>query len=146
RIILDSTARTPLTAQLIRTAREIPTLIATTSAAPASQQEALQATGCEVLALPAAEKRVSVAALLAELGRRRMTNVLIGGGAEVLGSFLDAGTIDEVHVFVAPLLVGGAEAHTPLTGQGVARIADGLRLARWDVEMCEGDVYLHGYR
>src|SRR5262245_22463526 len=112
RVILDSAARTPLTSQLSHTARETPTLIVSTSAAPASQQEALQAAGCEILTLPAVEKRVSIAALLAELGRRQMTNVLIEGGAEVLGSFLDADAIDEVHVFVAPLLVGGAEAHT----------------------------------
>jgi diaminohydroxyphosphoribosylaminopyrimidine deaminase/5-amino-6-(5-phosphoribosylamino)uracil reductase len=146
RIILDSTARTPLTAQLVRSARETPTLIATTSAAPMPHRDALQAAGCEVLALPASPTRVSVAALLAELGRRQMTNLLIEGGAEVLGSFLDTGAIDEVHVFVAPLLLGGAEARTPLAGQGVARIADGLRLARWEVEMCDGDVYLHGWK
>src|SRR5262245_52005653 len=88
RVILDSAARTPLTSQLSHTARETPTLIVSTSAAPASQQEALQAAGCEILTLPAVEKRVSIAALLAELGRRQMTNVLIEGGAEVLGSFL----------------------------------------------------------
>src|SRR5262249_31016088 len=144
RIILDSTARTPLTAQLVQTAREVPTLIATISAASALQQEALQAAGCEVLALPAAEKRVAVAALLAELGRRRMTNVLIEGGAEVLGSFLDAGAIDEGHVFVAPLLVGGAEARTPLAGEGGAGIAGRRGRGGWGGGGGGGERCLHG--
>src|SRR5205807_60402 len=83
--------------------------------------------------------------LLNELGRRRMTNVLVEGGAGVLGSFLDAGEVDEVHVFLAPRLVGGAEARTAAAGQGVARIAEGLVLADWEIETVEGDAYLHGW-
>ncbi len=85
-------------------------------------------------------------ALLAELGRRRMTNVLVEGGAGVLGAFLDAGVIDEVHVFIAPLLAGGAEARTAIGGKGVEKIAEALRLAEMRVEVIEGDVLVHGWR
>jgi diaminohydroxyphosphoribosylaminopyrimidine deaminase/5-amino-6-(5-phosphoribosylamino)uracil reductase len=135
RIVLDHHGRTPPTSQLARTARESPTWVVTASE-PAPQ---LRALGCEVHTLP------DVGALLDEMGRRRMTNVLIEGGSGVFGSFLDIREIDEVHVFIAPRLVGGDDAKTPIGGNGVKKIADALALAEWQVEMIEGDVYLHGW-
>jgi diaminohydroxyphosphoribosylaminopyrimidine deaminase/5-amino-6-(5-phosphoribosylamino)uracil reductase len=146
RIVLDSRCRLPPTSCLARTAREAPTLVATTGAAPGDAAAELQRLGCEVLQLPAVDGKPDVAALLAELGRRRFTNVLVEGGGGVFGSFFDAAAIDEVHVFVAPLLVGGSEAPTPVGGLGAARLADALRLAEWRVERVEADVYLHGWR
>jgi diaminohydroxyphosphoribosylaminopyrimidine deaminase/5-amino-6-(5-phosphoribosylamino)uracil reductase len=99
----------------------------------------------EVLSLPAGDRVGGVLALLDELGRRRFTNVLVEGGSGVLGSFLDAGEIDEVHVFVAARLAGGAAALTPVGGQGVARMADAVRLTGWEIEQIEGDLYIHGW-
>jgi diaminohydroxyphosphoribosylaminopyrimidine deaminase/5-amino-6-(5-phosphoribosylamino)uracil reductase len=99
-----------------------------------------------VLRLPATDGRPDVGALLAELGRRQVTNVLVEGGGTVHGSFLDAGAVDEVHVFVAPRLVGGAAARTPVAGRGAATIAEALTLARWEVTAVEGDTHLHGWR
>ncbi len=96
--------------------------------------------------LPEERGRVGLGALLDELGRRRMTNVLVEGGSAVLGSFLDARAIDEVHVFVAPRLVGGAKALAPVGGIGVERIAEAMTLAEWRVEVIEGNVLLQGWR
>jgi diaminohydroxyphosphoribosylaminopyrimidine deaminase/5-amino-6-(5-phosphoribosylamino)uracil reductase len=135
RVVLDHQGRTPTTSQLARTARETPTWIVT-AGEPAPELTAL---GCEVLAVP------DVPALLDEMGRRRMTNVLVEGGGGVLGSFLEAGEIDEVHAFIAPRLAGGAEAKTPIGGRGVEKMADALALAEWRVAMIDGDVYLHGW-
>ena len=120
--------------------------MAATAAAPPERVAALRACGCEVLTTPAAGGRVDVAALLAELGRRRFTNLLVEGGGGALGAFLDADAIDEVHVYIAPLLAGGAAARTPIAGVGVEKIADALRLAEMRVEVVEGDVVLHGWR
>lgn len=140
RVVLDSQARLPRSSRLAQTARDVPVIIAT-AGAPA---EALAALGCEALPLPARDGRPSVTALLDELGRRRMTNVLVEGGAGVLGSFLDAGEADEAHVFVAPVLVGGEQARTPVGGHGVERLAEALRLVEWGTEALDGDLYLHG--
>ena len=90
--------------------------------------------------------QTDVKALLAELGRRRFTNVLVEGGGGVLGAFLDAGAIDEVHVFIAPRLAGGAEARTPFGGKGVDKIAEALALTEMHVEDIEGDLLVHGRR
>ena len=145
RVVLDSHGRLPLTSTLVRTAREVPTVVATAASPPAQVAE-LRAAGCEVLTLPATDGRPGVDALLAELGKRRMTNVLVEGGAAVLGSFLDAGAVDEVHVFIAPRLAGGAGALTPIGGRGVEKIAQALTLAECRVEMIDGNVYVHGWR
>ena len=74
-----------------------------------------------------------------------MTNVLIEGGSEVLGSFLDAKSIDEVHAFIAPRLAGGADAKSPVGGRGVAKIAEALRLATWQIEHVGDDLLFHGW-
>jgi diaminohydroxyphosphoribosylaminopyrimidine deaminase/5-amino-6-(5-phosphoribosylamino)uracil reductase len=98
-----------------------------------------------VLSFPTdADNKLSVPALLDELGRRRMTNLLVEGGAAVLGSFLDARALDEVHVFIAPRLIGGAGARSPVGGAGVEKVAEALKLTHWNVEHLAGDVYLHG--
>lgn len=145
RVVLDSQARTSPDSQLVKTAHNVPTLVATTPAAPAARVDALRSAGCEVLVLTESKDRVSVTGLLQELGRRRFTNVLVEGGGETLGSFLDAGAIDEVHAFIAPQLVGGAAARTPIAGLGVADLSLALRLARCEVETLGQDVLIHGW-
>jgi diaminohydroxyphosphoribosylaminopyrimidine deaminase/5-amino-6-(5-phosphoribosylamino)uracil reductase len=81
--------------------------------------------------------------MLAELGRRRMTNVLIEGGAITLGAVLDAGAADEFHVFVAPKIIGGSAAPAPVGGTGIERLADALGMAEFTAMPSGDDVYLH---
>jgi diaminohydroxyphosphoribosylaminopyrimidine deaminase/5-amino-6-(5-phosphoribosylamino)uracil reductase len=143
RIILDSQGRLPNDCQLAQTARQTPVLVVTANLLPANRMAELQALGCEALSLPSAS-RPGVGALLDELGRRRMTNILVEGGSEVLGSFLDARAMDEVHVFVAPRLVGGALARTPVASVGVGKIAQSLLLPEWHVERVGDNILVHG--
>jgi diaminohydroxyphosphoribosylaminopyrimidine deaminase/5-amino-6-(5-phosphoribosylamino)uracil reductase len=141
RVVLDHRGRTPTTSKLAQSAGEIPTWIVT-DGEPAPQLAAL---GCTVLNLP------NVDALLDEMGRRRMTNVLVEGGPEVLGSFFDATAIDEFHVFIAPRLAGGAGAKSPIGGRGVEFMKEALPLGGWEVEkiqeveILQTDIYLHGW-
>jgi diaminohydroxyphosphoribosylaminopyrimidine deaminase/5-amino-6-(5-phosphoribosylamino)uracil reductase len=83
--------------------------------------------------------------VLADLGRRRFTNVLVEGGAGLLGSVMDAGAADEFHVFIAPKLIGGAAAPAPIGGTGVALLAEAPELAGVTVERSGADVYVHGF-
>jgi diaminohydroxyphosphoribosylaminopyrimidine deaminase/5-amino-6-(5-phosphoribosylamino)uracil reductase len=146
RVVLDSRARLPRDGQLVRTAREVPVLVVTSGAVDEGHADGLTALGCEWFAVPGAPGRPELPALIDELGRRRLTNILVEGGSEVLGSFLDAGEIDEVHAFVALRLAGGAGAKTPIGGRGVERIQEALGLTQWQVQMVEGDVYIHGWK
>lgn len=140
RIVLDSNGRLPPTSNLARTAKTIPTLIVTGDV-PSERVHALESLGCEVLRLTD-QGRPSLEALLIELGRRRMTNLLIEGGAAVLGAFIDAGEIDEFHIFIAPKIVGGATALSPVGGNGVGQMAEALALDSCTVENIEGDTYI----
>ena len=142
RVVLDRRGRLPLASRLVQTARQVPTLVVTSEQAPTLAP--LRAAGCEVLAV-SEDPRQQIAHLLDHLGRQRFTNLMVEGGAEVLGSFLDARAIDEVHVFIAPKLVGGSAAKTALGGQGFERIADALLVTDWTAEMIENDVYLRGW-
>jgi diaminohydroxyphosphoribosylaminopyrimidine deaminase/5-amino-6-(5-phosphoribosylamino)uracil reductase len=145
RIILDTSARLPVDARLARTAKTIPTLIVCSTAASPPQVKKLQEAGCEVLLLEPRGGRLRLTALLEELGRRRLTNLLVEGGSDVLGSFLDKGAIDEVHIDIAPLLIGGAQAKSCIGGLGVEAVAQALRLQDWRIDTNDGDIHVHGW-
>jgi diaminohydroxyphosphoribosylaminopyrimidine deaminase/5-amino-6-(5-phosphoribosylamino)uracil reductase len=156
RVVVDSHARLPLDSQLVRTAREGRVLVATTEQAPPARRAALAAEGVEVLVLPAESAaaepapglpgggRVDLPALLSALGARRMTNVLFEGGGGLLGTLHDRRLLDEVHVFIAPRLLGGAAALSPVLGLGVDHPSAGLTLDEPVVEVLDGDVYVRG--
>ena len=126
-------------------AQRIPTLLVTAASAPEEKLAPLRAAGCQILKGDG-DMVSRLDSLLTHLGRQQATNLLVEGGAQILGSFLDAGAIDEVHVFIAPRLIGGAEAKTPLAGRGADRIAEGLALCDMTMECVEGDIYLHGWK
>ena len=83
-------------------------------------------------------------AALLELGRRGMTNVLIEGGAAILGAFADLDLIDEVQVFIGSKLIGGQAAPGPLSGIGCNPLSQARRLDEVRVEVLDGDVSLSG--
>lgn len=147
RVVLDRQGRLPLQSQLVQSAGAIPLLIAVADGLESDKIHTLRTSGAEVIAVPVVPDngRLALEPVLDELGRRRLTNLLVEGGSEVLGSFLAAGAIDEVHVFLAPLLAGGRTAKTPIGGGGFDRIADALRLADWHCERIDKDLYLHGW-
>jgi len=136
RIVLSSDGNLPENCQLLRTSDQA-TVILT-----GSESRIQGAT--EILAVPIENGRASVTALLTELGRRRMTNVLVEGGAHTLGSFFDVGVVDEVHVFIAPGILAG-DGLSAIAGRELERINDALRIARWEHEVVGEDLYLHGW-
>jgi diaminohydroxyphosphoribosylaminopyrimidine deaminase/5-amino-6-(5-phosphoribosylamino)uracil reductase len=144
RVVLDTHASLGSESQLVRTARETPVMVAVGQDADAVQRQRLAEAGCEVFVCDGATHADRLAALLDELGRRRFTNVLVEGGGRLLGSLLDTGQIDEVHVFVAPRLLGGATALTAMAGNGIVHVSDALVLEAPEVRQVGSDVYLQG--
>ncbi len=145
RIVVDARGVLPVDSQLAHTAAESPVLLATTDRADAERLRALAARGVEPILFPtAAEGRVPLDALFAELGRRRMTNVLVEGGGRLLGSLFDSGLIDEVHVFIAPKLVGGGDAPTPLAGRGLDHIPKVSQIEAAEITPLGDNVYVRG--
>jgi diaminohydroxyphosphoribosylaminopyrimidine deaminase / 5-amino-6-(5-phosphoribosylamino)uracil reductase len=145
RIVADRRATLSSASQLVRTARLVPVMVAASTEATEADCRRLTDAGCEVLLCKGSSPEARLEALLEELGRRRMTNVLIEGGGQLLGSLLDASQIDEVHVFIAPKLIGGETAVAPIAGQGIPDIASAAALEGLEVEQLGSDIYLHGW-
>jgi|694.fasta_scaffold06978_12 diaminohydroxyphosphoribosylaminopyrimidine deaminase/5-amino-6-(5-phosphoribosylamino)uracil reductase len=144
RIVLDSMARLPLESRLVRTSHEIPVLVATGPTAPADRVRALEAAGCEVWRGAAATPQERLESLLAELGSRRLTNVLVEGGPTVLGSLADAHAIDEVWAFIAPRIIGGEASPSPIAGTGITALATAASIEIEHVEHPGGDLFVRG--
>lgn len=146
RIVVDSTASLSLNSQLVRTIGIAPLMVVCGEKADESSREQLRQAGAEVLVLPGetGSRRPDFRALLDELGRRSLTNILIEGGAGLLGSCFDQNLVDEVHVFVAPKLCGGADALSPVGGLGQDFIPRFAQVDPLHIEPLDGDVYIHG--
>jgi diaminohydroxyphosphoribosylaminopyrimidine deaminase/5-amino-6-(5-phosphoribosylamino)uracil reductase len=154
RIVVDSRASISSERRLVQTARDFPLLIAAGASAPQDNLDRLGAAGGEVIVCRSARDdssksnddhhSVPIGALLDELGRRRMTNVLVEGGGTLLGSFFDAGAVDEVHVFIAPKIIGGGRVTGPVKGHGVETIAAGLSLDDPQIRHIGDDLYISG--
>jgi diaminohydroxyphosphoribosylaminopyrimidine deaminase/5-amino-6-(5-phosphoribosylamino)uracil reductase len=145
RVVLDARARLPLTSKLVQTARATPLLVVAGPEAPQEALTRLENQGASTLRVAlAGPGRVDINGLLEHLGRERRTNILVEGGAEVLGALVDAQAIDEAHVFIAPLLLGGGRS--ALAGTGPERLADALRLTDAEVQAVGNDVYVRLHR
>ena len=142
RVVLDSAGRTPAEAMVL--APPARTLIATTERAPADWRAAVASRGAEPLLLPQEHGRVSLAALLDELGRRQVLTLLVEGGAAVHGAFFDAGLVDRVQAVIAPLVIGGVDAPGAVGGRGPARLAEAWRLIEPQVTHLGTDVAVSG--
>ena len=143
RVVLDSGARLTPSSRLAQTARDVPVIVATTERATPLKCDQLSRIGCEVVCFPGCG-RVPIGPLLDLLGRRGMTNVLVEGGGQVLGSFLDEGQVDAVDVFVAPILEGGDHARTGMRGRGLNIMRDAHRLRRVAFSEVGGDMRVCG--
>ncbi len=144
RVVVDSSGRTPPQAQVFHMPGQ--TLLATTQSLPEDRRKAFKERGAELLALPCREGVVDLGELLRALGQREVTSVLVEGGGTLLGSLFDLGLVDKVFAFIAPIIVGGREAATPIAGDGVAQIAQALRLSRVRVQRFGDDVLISGYK
>ena len=141
RVVCDTRLRTPVTAQVVRTAGEVPTLLAT-CCGEEERWVPYQAAGCEILRLPEREGHVDLGALLDELGRREVDGLLIEGGGALAWSALEQGLVQRVYAYVAPMLLGGAGAKTPVEGKGFPAPAQAVRLGAWEVTRLGGDLLL----
>jgi len=145
RVVVDSKARLPITAAMLRDTRLSPVLVACTEGAPADRVDALRQAGAEVLLLPSDAGRVDLGTLMDELGARSITSVLLEGGGELAEGLLRRGLVHKVLAFVAPIIVGGRTAPSPVGGEGSERLADVLRLSDLRVRRFGEDVAIEGY-
>jgi diaminohydroxyphosphoribosylaminopyrimidine deaminase/5-amino-6-(5-phosphoribosylamino)uracil reductase len=143
RVIIDGEGRTPLSAQVFKEPGK--TLLALGRKATPEEKAAFAQAGAEILELAATEGLVDLEKLMAALGEKEITSVLVEGGGILFGSLFDRGLVDKVIAFIAPVIIGGAEARTAVAGRGVELVADSLRLERVSVARLGDDLAVSGY-
>jgi len=129
RVVFDSEGRLPLDSQLVRGAPGLPLTVVVGRAASRLATDALEAAGADVIVATGENEPARVRSALDQLGQAGITSILLEGGPRLAGAFLDAGEVDEIRLFVAPVVVGGSNARDPLEGEGVERIADDVLIS-----------------
>ncbi len=142
RVVFDSLARLSPSSQLVSAALEIPLTVVVSRAAARADTDALEAAGVQVLVATGENEPARVRSALEQLGAIGVSSALLEGGPHLAGAFLDVGEIDEIRLFLAPLLLGGSAARDPLEGKGVERISEALRALTCECESVGEDLLI----
>ena len=142
RIICDSHLRIPMESQIVRSARDYPTIVACALADPGKKQQLTEA-GLQVLEFPGQDGRVDLQELMRYLGEeKQIDSILLEGGGELNDSMLRAGLVQEAKVFIAPKIFGSQQAASPVRGIGVETPAKAILMELKSTEAIEGDILL----
>ena len=141
RVVCDSQLRTPLDCQLVQTAKEYRTVIATVCE-DLQKIEQYRPLGVEVMVCKARNKRVDLDDLLQKLGEMQIDSLLIEGGSSLNFSALESGVVNRVHCYIAPKLVGGKQAKTPIGGEGIDDLSQAVKLKLVSMEMVGEDILI----
>jgi diaminohydroxyphosphoribosylaminopyrimidine deaminase/5-amino-6-(5-phosphoribosylamino)uracil reductase len=143
RVVADSEARTPTDSPLL-SADQIPPIIAVTEAAPRERVNHLKSAGAETWVMSSGGCGVDLGALMHRLGERQVQSVLVEGGGTVAAALLESDLVDRVYFFLAPKLIGGKAAPSPVDGAGVEKLADAWRLTGMRVRRIGEDILISG--
>lgn len=143
RIICDTHLKTPLESQIVATAKDVPTILATCC----RQEEAYipyQQAGCCILPVKEAQGHVDINHLLELLGEKEIDSVIIEGGGTLNWSVVNAGIVNKVQAYISPKFFGGKDAKTPVEGRGVDIPSAAFCLAKTNVTMLGDDILVEG--
>lgn len=159
RIVVDSNLRIPIDSQLVKTANEYRTIVATTVISSEAERSgeisfncrrfldslrSLEMTGAEIIECQSNNNRVDINDLMTRLGSMGIDSLLLEGGGTLNAAFLEAGCVDEVWAFIAPKIIGGSDAKTPVAGKGIDRMCDAINLQNIDIQNINGDILIKG--
>lgn len=142
RVVCDSSLRIPLSSQLVKTAGDIPVIVAYAKENPEKEKALLQA-GVELISA-GRDGRVDLAVLMRELGKRKIDSVLVEGGGAIHGSLLKSGLVQKIFCYLAPKLIGGREAGSPVEGDGFSRMKDALPVKEMEILPLGEDICISG--
>ncbi len=143
RVVLDSRLRVDPNCRLAVTAKDVPTLVITSSGADPMKADRLRELGVDVSELPKGGHELG--AVLTELAARDIQSVLVEGGAAVAGSFFDQHFVDKYTCFLAPIVIGGKDASPAVAGVGARLLDEAVRLRGCEVETETGDFEITSY-
>ena len=143
RIICDTNLRTPLTSQIVQTANDVPTILAT-CCMDTQKLAAYQDAGCYILTVEPENGHINLQKLMQVLGEHGIDSILLEGGASLNWSALQSGIVQKVEAYIAPKLFGGEFAKTPISGQGFPTPADGVSLKNYSIHQLGNDILIEG--
>jgi diaminohydroxyphosphoribosylaminopyrimidine deaminase/5-amino-6-(5-phosphoribosylamino)uracil reductase len=144
RIIVDSSLKIPLDAKVLTDERPEETIIATTEKLDNQKAENIKSLGAKILYVPSKDGRVDLIKLMELLGKEQIDSILLEGGGELNYSALKAGIVDKVMTFIAPKVLGGKDAPTPVEGEGAMDMSQQIELENIKIQMFGDDVMIEG--
>lgn len=143
RVVLDERLSLKPDSQLARTAAESPLLVFAGESVSTAVSDALASAGAEIVR--DSENGRDLLCVLKQLGQRDIQSVLVEGGASIAGKLLDAGLVDKVSLFLAPMIIGGKEAPGAIGGEGAKTLAEAIELQGLQIELRGRDIEVTGY-
>ena len=144
RIVVDSSLRIDINANVVQD-KSAKTIVATTDKADKDKILKLQAQDVDVIVVDKDENdKVDIEKLLDILGQQNICSILVEGGATLSGSFVAKKLVDKVYFFIAPKIIGGKEAKTPVAGTGILNLQEALALKDIQIEKLEEDILIIG--
>ena len=145
RIIVDSRLRIPLDAKVLEDQEVARTLIAATEAADQEKKDELAEMGIEVLTTDSLDGHVDLRDLMKFLGQKGIDSILLEGGAELNFSALQAGIVSKVQAYLAPIIIGGKEAKSPVEGPGIEQLNEAFQVKEITFQRVREDLLIEGY-
>jgi len=149
RIIVDSSGRIPLEANVINVQSDKGVILATTSKLPKDKEELLLGKGVTIIKADGSDddsiSGVNLIKLMDELYKREIDSVLLEGGGTLNASALKYGIVDKIMSFISPKIIGGADAPTPVEGKGIQLMKDAILLKDVSIERFDEDILIEGY-
>lgn len=151
RIVCDTHLRTPLCAQVVTTAKQTPTILAT-CCKDVQKQAAYEEKGCRILLTDEKNGHVDLDMLMQKLGQEQIDSILLEGGGTLNWAALESGIVQKIQAYIAPKLFGGQTAKTPVEGTGVPSPADAFLLKNSTITrlgddfLIESEVQYHVHR
>lgn len=144
RVIADTNLRIPMESNIVKTAGEYPTVIfcGTLNEKATAKKNELEKAAVKVVSMPDDSGRVDICSVLKWLGDNKYDSVLVEGGGCLHESVMNSGHVDCLMAYVAPKMFGGAEARSPVEGQGIGNVADALHLKLENMHKMDDDVLL----
>ena len=145
RVILDAQLKCPLDSQLARSAKDSPVYLACSAEASADKRHKLEDAGCHIIDLDSEDGLIDMRCLLKRLGELGCDSAIAEGGGRLHASLLERGLVNRVQAYIAPKLVGGHDALSPVEGAGIEVMRDALQLEDVSVELLGQDLLVTGY-
>lgn len=145
RIVLDSELRVPLTSKVLMNQDEAKTLIMTTEHAAMSMRNEIEKLGVEILIVPELNGKVDLRKALKILGEKEIDSILLEGGGTLNAAALEAGIVNKANIYIAPKIIGGEKAVSPVMGRGVENMADAFLMTDMKVTILKEDILVEGY-